>query len=247
MKQSTILIVLASMLIFACNTGNNVETSNSNGNIVIQGDSNSVVVLYEKLRNSYCEQIRKLVQMSKGNLLCEQMTIGNSVTLTFKGKEDFYPLAKYYVDSIPQVQSLANLVSNLYQSFDTLYKKPDYYVDVLIFATSDGHKMDTPVKYKGRNVKCDCFSVSSTTTPSTTINLVNDSIQVNNKTLGCARAGAFYSKLIDNGVNPNKVKLKGKELIQKGGDYRFIRIEISFKNILKYNPKFEICDICGNI
>ncbi len=242
-KNSLIIIFVLSL--FACNSGTNADINNSNGNNIIQGDSNTIIVIHEKLKNIYCKQIEDIIQLSKGNLLCHQTIKGETVSLTFKGKENFYPLAEYNANNIPQVSNLANLVSNIYHSFDTLYKEPDYYIDMFIFATSDGHKMDSPILYHGKNVDCDCFTPTITT--SSIIHLINGNLQVNNKTLGCARAGAFYSKLVENGVNPSVVKLNGKELILKGGEYRYIEITINFNNVLKYNPKFEICDICKNL
>jgi hypothetical protein len=193
-----------------------------------------------------CDKIHKILSDKelRKKLTCNQYTEGNNLILEFKGVKDFYELGEYDFSRNQHVKVLADLIGEIYKDFDIFRSsEPSFYVDLLISDSADGNQMTEKKPYTGsQELACECYKKG--TSQSQIEQLVPNKEQVDGYLLGCARAGYFADYLLtQKQLKLNHLKLIGREFEEKGGEYRNIKVIITFNNLLKLGNITE-CKVC---
>lgn len=193
-----------------------------------------------------CDKIHKVFSDKelRKKLICNQYVEDDNLILEFKGVKDFYELGEYDFSRNQHVKVLADLIGEIYKDFDVFRSsEPSFFVDLLISASADGNQMTEKKPYAGsQELACECYKKG--TSQSQIEQLVPNKEQVDGYLLGCARAGYFADYLLtQKQVKIDHLKLTGREFEEKGGEYRNIKVTITFNNILKLG-KVDKCKIC---
>lgn len=192
-----------------------------------------------------CEKYREVLRRINEKVICNQYVDGNNLVLQFKGAKDFYKLGEYDFSNNQHIKILADLVGSIYNDFDSLASnEPSFFVDMQISASADGNTMNNTIVYTGtQQMDCECYIKG--TSQSNIETLIPNNKQVNGYLLGCARAAYFANYLLNNkNVEISHLKLTGRELELKGGEYRNISVTITLNNLLKVYSEEDMCIIC---
>lgn len=191
------------------------------------------------------DTIANAAEATDNKLQCSQTVNDEDISVKFTGQEDYYNLGVHDVHLSPLAKSLANAVIQLNR--DMQFAMADHQnldISLSVHGTADGHPMPQSQQYTGKSVmKCEARYMSGGTVHiAGSISLARGSLSVNNRTLGCARAGSFFGYITDNGVLASIVKLSGTERTERGGEHRLVDVIIRFHNLVTLaSPTINLC------
>ncbi len=181
-------------------------------------------------------QIQELIAGSEGLLVCDYERAGNDYILELRGKGEFYPGAAYRVEEAPNAKLLADTLIDIVTLFRLVpeYQNDDLSMYAQVHGTADSLQLRATPAYAGPDSTCVIDG-----TPM----LLRSSTTINNHILGCARAALFAYYLERGSRTGLQPTLSGHEYSSgpTDGQRRFVRINLTFRNLLKFAPAASLC------
>lgn len=174
------------------------------------------------------------VAVVEAGVTCREYVRNQTVTVRLSAKSEFYPLGRYKLTDSPRANTLARSIARIDRSLSPL-RGPQYGVTVDIGATADSHPIVGMLRYAGPAWKgCETDAGLIALAPGELLD---------NESLACARSAEFGAFLIGSGFARGDISTWGKELLDRGGEHRFVDVTIKYEDILDLVPDFQICPV----